>query len=233
MAMQAPVGEYRSGPGGRDGDLTAGATRTRILTIPAPAPWLTANAKRHLTKWTVAEYTKAWRGAGWAAAKQARLPVGLARVRIDALLRFPAVRNHDEANLMEAVKAAVDGLGPPYLRRGKQPASAPGYGLIPDDSRAHLDGPHVAEGKPSSRGPWGELVLHITDLSDLAAGRTWTPPMPSAGGERRTVKRACNGCSGLVGDVRMEEIECAMEGRTLPDVRHECPICRTKPEENP
>ena len=41
-----------------------------------------------------------------------------------------------------------------------------------------------------------------------------------------TVQRCCNGCGLSLGDVTLTEIECAIDGRPLPDVRPECPDCR-------
>ena len=44
-------------------------------------------------------------------------------------------------------------------------------------------------------------------------GREW---------KRMTVQRCCNGCGRSLGDVTEQEIECAVAGRPLPDVRQEC-----------
>lgn len=41
-----------------------------------------------------------------------------------------------------------------------------------------------------------------------------------------TVQRCCNGCGYSLGDVTMAEIDCAVSGAELPDVRMECPECR-------
>jgi hypothetical protein len=54
-----------------------------------------------------------------------------------------------------------------------------------------------------------------------------TPPSTFPDGSQSiTVQRCCNGCGGTLGDVTMAEIECAIDGRPLPDVRMECPRCR-------
>lgn len=199
------------------------------LTVKAPAPWLTANARFKLSRWERAAHTKLWRDTTFTMAQQARLPTGLTRVRIDAIIHFPDGREVDPDGLPAALKPAIDALGPPFVRGGKNPASAPGYGLIPDDRERHLDGPHITIGVPGRVRPWGELVLHITDLTGLAAHRTWTPPRPTlTGGQRMAVKRACNGCSRLLGDVLDEEIEAAMAGLAPPDVTSECPTCTPK-----
>lgn len=42
---------------------------------------------------------------------------------------------------------------------------------------------------------------------------------------RITMKRVCNGCGEYVGDVTDAEMDCAVEGRPLPDVRGECEHC--------
>jgi hypothetical protein len=53
--------------------------------------------------------------------------------------------------------------------------------------------------------------------------RPWTPEeqLPD-GGRRITMKRACNGCGRRLGDVTSAEMDAAIEGRPLPDVRDEC-----------
>ncbi|MFE9127046.1 hypothetical protein ACFYOF_16775 [Streptomyces sp. NPDC007148] len=44
-------------------------------------------------------------------------------------------------------------------------------------------------------------------------------------------KRACNGCSELLGDITDQEMNLAINGGPLPDVRRECPNCApTAPE---
>lgn len=194
------------------------------LAIPAPGAPLTPNGR--LNAFARSRLTKMWRDTTYQLAVAARLPKGLLRVRIDAVLRFATVRNRDIANYTDAVKPIVDALGPPLVRIGRKPVAAAGYSLIPDDTPEHLDGPHVWFGPVRRAGLLVELL--ITDLSGLAPGRTWTPPRPTENGtaERRTVKRCCNGCGMRVGDVTTEEIEAGMAGRPLPDVRGECPACR-------
>lgn len=62
--------------------------------------------------------------------------------------------------------------------------------------------------------------------------RTNTPDRVNANGSKTiTTKRACNGCSQLIGDITEHEITAAISGRPLPDVRRECPNCApTAPE---
>ncbi|RFZ41356.1 hypothetical protein DAVIS_02625 [Mycobacterium marinum] len=60
--------------------------------------------------------------------------------------------------------------------------------------------------------------------------RTFTPTQYTGNGRVRIVraKRACNGCGQLVGDVTEQEINAAMDGLPLPDVRGECDWCATQ-----
>jgi len=41
-----------------------------------------------------------------------------------------------------------------------------------------------------------------------------------------TIQRCCNGCGLPLGDVTFIEVELAIGGLPLPDVRKECPECR-------
>ena len=47
--------------------------------------------------------------------------------------------------------------------------------------------------------------------------RPWTPD--------QVLKRACNGCGVLLGDVTDEEFDPAFRTGPLPDVTGECPFC--------
>jgi hypothetical protein len=142
--------------------------RTWQLQIVAPAPWLTANDRINL--YAYARHTRLWRSRTYVQAIAQHLPKGLARVRVDAVLRFPTVRRRDPPNFYPTVKACIDALGPPITRNGRQ--VAPGYQLIADDTPRYLDGPHITEGQPwtSPRGlpQPGCLELTITELSDEA-----------------------------------------------------------------
>lgn len=66
--------------------------------------------------------------------------------------------------------------------------------------------------------------------------RNNTPDRRTVNAEGRTVttmttKRACNGCGQLLGDITDSEMNAAIAGRPLPDVRKECPNCGpTAPE---
>jgi Domain of unknown function (DUF4326) len=68
---------------------------------------------------------------------------------------------------------------------------------------------------------------HADALLQWAAGwRASTPDVPNPGGGSTIhLKRACNGCHQLIGDVSWEEMEAGMNGEPLPDVRSECPRC--------
>jgi crossover junction endodeoxyribonuclease RusA len=138
--------------------------RTWTITISAPCAWLTANSRMH--RMAEAKLIKQWRLASCLAARWAKLPTGLGRVRIDAVAHFRGrapVRDTD--NLRPTLKAVVDGLGPQRItKRGV----VPGHGLIADDDDGHLDGPHLVIGDklPAlTYGRPGELVLTITEVT--------------------------------------------------------------------
>ncbi len=214
--------------------MTAVETAQRTQAEPTPwhlivtcdEPFVSPNRRaHHMVK---SRITKAWREATYYAALQAKpkLPKGLARVRIDAVLRYTEARDRDDANMVDAVKPAVDALGAPFVRTGKRPAAAVGYSLIPDDTPTYLDGPFVRAGAYVGRGKQREIHLYVTDLSAVPAGRSWRPSLPNADGSTRLwVKRACNGCGLRLGDVTEDEVFAAFAGDPLPDVRNECPSC--------
>jgi hypothetical protein len=154
-------------------------TRTWTIVMRAPAPWLNANDR--LNRYIKAEYTSRWRAAAFVAAARAKLPKGLARVRVEPVFHFAVKAHRDAPNLYPTVKACIDGFGPQFLRvpKGKfRGASAPGYGLIPDDTAEHLDLVPTVIGEPyqvvekalglppATALPWGcALVFTITDIS--------------------------------------------------------------------
>lgn len=211
--------------------VTDAAPQTWALTVTTDQPFLTANI-RGGAHWVKTKVTSAWREATYLAAlaHKPALPKGLQRVRIDVLLRPTTNRHRDLPNYMDAAKPAVDALGPPFVRTGKKSAAAPGYGLIPDDGVKNLDGPHVRFGSTVASKRPAELVLYITDLSTVPAGRSWTPTLHSETGRIVRAKRYCNGCGNPVGDVLEEEVVAAMEGRPLPDVTGECLTCSAVPQ---
>ncbi|GGM53774.1 hypothetical protein ACFFX1_54685 [Dactylosporangium sucinum] len=170
VAATAPV-EYTTG-------VDEQGRTTWTLRFPAPDRMLSVNGNVYWR--TRHSLTTSWREATWAHARAAKLPTGLARVRLDFELRFPSARSdRDAANYHTlVVKPATDGFGPPFrqvITRGKragQVSTAPGYGLIADDTPEFLDGPHVTLGpkvEDPKRCPFGEVVVTITDLSEVPA----------------------------------------------------------------
>lgn len=115
------------------------------VTIPAPAPWLSANQRRDLRRQTPDR--RAWRDAGLVHAKRVHLPK-LRHVHLLAVLSFPINRNRDVHNFYPTLKALVDGLVD--------------YGLVPDDSHHFLVGPDLRYGPPVKG--LGEVVLTVTEI---------------------------------------------------------------------
>lgn len=118
------------------------------VTIPAPAPWLSANQRRDLRRQTPDR--RAWRTAGQAHAHRVHLPK-LQHVHVVAELRFADNRRRDPHNYYPTLKALIDGLVD--------------YGLVPDDSHQFLVGPDVRYGPVVAGRGLGEVVLTITDLA--------------------------------------------------------------------
>ena len=121
------------------------------VTIPAPAPWLSANHRRDLRRQTPER--RAWRDAGLVHAKRVHLPK-LQYAHLVAVLRFADDRRRDAHNYYPTLKALIDGL-------------VGDYGLLPDDSDNHLVGPDLRRG-PALRVGYGEVVLTITDLAEVS-----------------------------------------------------------------
>jgi len=147
--------------------------RTWVITFNAPAQMLSVNSGNQHWRRT-SPIHKTWREAMYLHAKAAKLPTGLARVRLDFVLRFPRAGRIDAGNYYtHVVKPCVDGIGPPIdkMRAGKR-IIAVGYGLIPDDTAEYLDGPHVVLGEPhrDKAAPYGQVVVTITDLSGASNG---------------------------------------------------------------
>ena len=78
------------------------------LTIPAPAPWINANARDHWTK--KGRLTRSWRSASAAWAKHQKLRPVTQPVVIVATVVKTNSRRFDVENLAPTVKAAIDGL---------------------------------------------------------------------------------------------------------------------------
>jgi hypothetical protein len=142
------------------------------LTFPAPADMISVNGNPHWRKTSPAR--KAFREAMFVHAKAARLPVGLGRVQVDIVLRFPRGGRRDAANYHGNVaKPLVDAIGPAINTiRGGKPVVAPGLGVIADDTAEFLDGPFLRLGPKvddPKRCPFGQVVVTITDLTEVAA----------------------------------------------------------------
>lgn len=145
--------------------------RTWTLRFPAPAQMISVNGNPHWRRTCPAR--KAFREAMFLHAKAAKLPVGLARVRVDIVLSFPTGGRRDAANYHGNVaKPIVDAIGPAIdtVRGGKR-LQAPGHGLIVDDTAEFLDGPFLRLGASGKKpgAPFGEVEVVITDLSEVAA----------------------------------------------------------------
>ena len=144
--------------------------REWVLRIVAPDMWVTANYPK--SRWARGPLVAAWRRASYQAAQAAKLPKGLARVRIEPVAHFrgrPPVR--EAPNLSSTIKAVVDGLGPEDRGKtaGGTPWIAPGYGLVPDDDDKHVELVQTVIGKPLAPKPYapvGELVLTISEVCD-------------------------------------------------------------------
>lgn len=150
---------------------------TWTITFPAPAPMSSVNSGNQHWRRT-SPIHKTWRQTMYQYARYAKLPVGLTRVRIDFVLRFPRAGRQDVGNYYtHVVKPCVDGLGPERERTIQKGARAGtversvGYGLIPDDTAEYLDGPYLLLGEPvrDRAMPFGQVVVTVTDLSGVAA----------------------------------------------------------------
>lgn len=143
-------------------------TRVWTLAIPAPVPMQTSNRREHWTK--VYGRRRAWREAAYGRAALAKLPKGLARVRIDVELRFTTRRRRDAPNYYgDVIKPCVDALSPEKRVKAKSGGVRVerGWGLIPDDTAEFLDltAPRIGEPVPKGLHPYGLVVLTITDLT--------------------------------------------------------------------
>lgn len=119
-------------------------TRTWTLTVASELPMLNLNQRHHWAK--KAQLTKHWRTLTLTCAMAADLPRNLSRVHIVAHVIKPTNRAYDAHNLLPTLKAAIDGLVD--------------YGLIPDDTNAHLIGPDLRQGGKGDPA----IVLTITEL---------------------------------------------------------------------
>ena len=116
------------------------------LTVPAPTEFINLNQRLHWAK--KAKLTKTWRTLTRIHAQNAGLPKGLPRVHVTATIHKPHGRAFDAHNYVPTLKAAIDGLVD--------------YGLVPDDTNAHLVGPDMRQG---AKGP-ARIELTITPLEE-------------------------------------------------------------------
>jgi hypothetical protein len=161
-------------------------TREWTLLIPAPAQlWSTNDSHKKGPQATSANRVQ-WRSAGFAAAQKARLPKGLQRVRFVVTFHFQNYKRRDALNYSETAKPVIDSWGPPFVQAptAKRPkgSSAPGYGLIPDDTPQYLAGTELSIGplwrdvladlperqRRALASPYGGLTVVISDLSEAA-----------------------------------------------------------------
>jgi len=130
--------------------------RTWTLDIPAPAGWLNAN-KRSQHRYQTAD-RQAWYNTTLQYAAAAKLPRGLERVHITAILRFRTDHPRDPNNWNPTTKVCVDALVK--------------YGLVRDDNANHVIGPDHRRGEklpplpPAKKrfAPVGHLILVIRQL---------------------------------------------------------------------
>ena len=132
------------------------------LTVPAPfvkavrkkktgkmfqrTPFLNLNDRDHFRVTTPIKAD--WRRAANNAARDADLPKGLPRVRIDATINKPRAGSYDAMNYYATLKPIVDGLID--------------YGICEDDSNEFVEGPFITEG---IKGP-AAVNLTITILEE-------------------------------------------------------------------
>ncbi|WP_369068563.1 hypothetical protein [Kineococcus terrestris] len=126
--------------------------RTWTVRVPAlldaqrRAMWLTANQREH---WRPRAHKVAvWREHGRILALTNRLPRGVQRVHVLAVVHYPTTtRNRDVLNLAPTLKALLDGL-------------LVDSGFLPDDNDRHLVGPDLRPGEAADR---PTIVLTITE----------------------------------------------------------------------
>lgn len=150
--------------------------RTWTFGFAAPDKFLSLNDSK-ANPYAASRRTKAWREAAFVAAKGAGFPTRLQRIAVHIELCFTVDRDRDEANYQATAKPIVDALGPPIIRRRRQPTGseqqihAPGLLLIPDDTPRHLDGqPTIRFGpKIANRpfGPRGLVTVTVTERPPL------------------------------------------------------------------
>jgi hypothetical protein len=169
-------------------------------------------------------------------------PLAAALAEIGALDGTPAL-----SLLSEAKRAARKGYAPQF---GEQELDAADNAVIAlDHARlrllAALDAVLKAHRNAGGRCAWcrnpdgqrqkwpcGEYLAIARELTGKGnrpteATRPRTPEVRNPDGSHTmTIQRCCNGCGDELGDATDRELECAVSGEPLPDVRNECPACR-------
>lgn len=121
------------------------------LIVACSEAYINVNQRQH---WAPrARLTRAWRVAGFMAARSAMLDglPQMKRAHIEARISFARAHSGDVANWYPTIKAVLDGV-------------IGDAGLLPDDSDAHLIGPDMRRGP---KGPQ-RVELIITELEALA-----------------------------------------------------------------
>ena len=126
--------------------------KPQTLTIPAPAPWINANARDHWTK--KGRLTRSWRSASAAWAKHQKLrPVTQPVVIVATVVKINS-RRFDVENLAPTVKAAIDGLRD--------------SGVLPEDDTRWVTEVRLRAGNPDRA---ASLSLLITPAHPMTTNR--------------------------------------------------------------
>lgn len=130
--------------------------RPQRLTIPAPAPWINANARDHWTK--KGRLTRSWRSASAAWARHQKLRPVTQPVVIVATVVKTNSRRFDVENLAPTVKAAIDGLRD--------------SGVLPEDDTRWVTEVRLRAGDPDRA---ASLSLLITPAHPMTLTREGDP----------------------------------------------------------
>ena len=131
--------------------------KPQTLTIPAPAPWINANARDHWTK--KGRLTRSWRSASAAWAKHQKLRPVTQPVVIVATVVKTNSRRFDVENLAPTVKAAIDGLRD--------------SGVLPEDDTRWVTEVRLRAGNPDRA---ASLSLLITPAHPMTLTREGDTP---------------------------------------------------------
>lgn len=116
---------------------------------------------------------RAWREAARDAYKAARIPTGLPRVRVQAILHFAEIRTRDPANWEPTLKPIIDAMLPTKTVRSKKAPSGfariTGHGLVAGDDPRYMERPETIIGQclPMDSPFGGMVTLNITPLPPL------------------------------------------------------------------